>query len=54
MSYTKADLKMLFEKAKAEKELLKQKLRVSEEDNQKLQQRIDTTAEEQTCAKGAT
>ena len=48
MSYTKADLKTLFEEAKAEKELLKQKLRVSEEDNEKLQQRIDTIAEEQT------
>ena len=45
---------MLFEKAKAKKDLLKQKLRVSEEDNEKLQQRIDNIAEEQTCAKGAT
>ena len=39
---------MLFEKAKAKKDLLKQKLRVSEEDNEKLQQRIDTTAEDRT------
>ena len=44
---SRADLKTLFEKAKTEKELLKQKLRVSEH-NEKLKKRIDTIAEEQT------
>ena len=46
MPYTKADLKMLFEEPEAKKELRKQKLQVSKEDNEKLHQKIDTIGEE--------